>query len=136
MSARLVPRVTPLLPHRPRPSPAIAPSLAASLARVLAARSTDPTWSRSLAALLPAPLPDARLAAAVSALGDADPDLAHSALLRLLARARRFDGAQSSVNPPANQWRSKQNRTQTNTEQAHARPCPVAFPKTPMHGMQ
>ncbi|KAG0528621.1 hypothetical protein BDA96_05G027300 [Sorghum bicolor] len=35
MSARLVPRVTPLLPHRPRPSPAIAPSLAASLARAL-----------------------------------------------------------------------------------------------------
>jgi pentatricopeptide repeat protein len=85
---------------------------------VLAARSTDPSWSRSLAALLPSPLSDARLAAAVSALGDHDPDLAaallswhrahhchgggptplaHSALLRLLARARRFDAADAAL---------------------------------------
>jgi len=47
MSARLVPCVSPL-PHRrdgQRLSLAIAPALAASFARVLAARSTDLSWS-------------------------------------------------------------------------------------------
>ncbi|CAD6343704.1 unnamed protein product [Miscanthus lutarioriparius] len=120
MSARLLPRVTPLPHRRHNPSPSISPALTASLARVLAARATDPSWSRSIAALVPSPLPDARLAAAVSALGDADPDLAvallswhrahhrhgggggptplaHSALLRLLARARRFDAADAAL---------------------------------------
>nr|CAB3490852.1 unnamed protein product [Digitaria exilis] len=132
MSRRLLPRITPL-PRRRRssPSPHITAALAASLARVLASRATDPAWPRSLAALLPPPLTDARLAAAVSALADPDlalallswssssqphhrgqhhhdnapaptptptpTPLAHSALLRLLARAGRFDAAEATL---------------------------------------
>jgi len=113
-----LPRIVPLPHRRPSPDPPITPAFAASLARVLAARATDPTWSRSLAALLPPPLSDARLAAAVSSLADPDlalallswyrahrhdapTPLAHSALLRLLARARRFDAALRSMPPAA-----------------------------------
>uniref|UniRef100_A0A0E0MJD8 Uncharacterized protein n=1 Tax=Oryza punctata TaxID=4537 RepID=A0A0E0MJD8_ORYPU len=75
---RLQPRIT-QLPRRRRhpnhsPNPLISPVVAASLAGVLATRSTNPTWARSLAALLPSPLSDAHLAAAVSFLPD--PDLA------------------------------------------------------------
>ncbi|CAN6339533.1 unnamed protein product [Urochloa humidicola] len=118
MSTRLLPRITPLPRHRrPNPNhPPVTPALAAALARVLAARATDPTWPRSLAALLPPPLSDARLAAAASSLADPDlalallswyqshrhhdappTPLAHSALLRLLARARRFDAAEATL---------------------------------------
>nr|CAB3459297.1 unnamed protein product [Digitaria exilis] len=124
MSRRLLPRITPLPRRRRNPTPTITAELAASLARVLASRATDPAWSRSLAALLPPPLSDARLAAAVSALADPDhalallswsssqphhrgnlhhddapapTPLAHSALLRLLARAGRFDAAEATV---------------------------------------
>nr|CAB3489013.1 unnamed protein product [Digitaria exilis] len=124
MSRRLLPRITPLSRRRRNPTPTITAELAASLARVLASRATDPAWSRSLAALLPPPLSDARLAAAVSALADPDhalallswsssqphhrgnlhhddapapTPLAHSALLRLLARAGRFDAAEATV---------------------------------------
>ncbi|EEC68823.1 hypothetical protein OsI_37392 [Oryza sativa Indica Group] len=74
--------------------------------------------ARSLAALLPSPLSDAHLAAAVSSLPDPDlavallswsqsPDhhvalqdptpLAHSTLLRLLARSRRFDAVDDTL---------------------------------------
>uniref|UniRef100_A0A0E0IY12 Uncharacterized protein n=1 Tax=Oryza nivara TaxID=4536 RepID=A0A0E0IY12_ORYNI len=120
---RLLPRITPLPRRRLRrshsPNPLISPAVAASLAGVLATRSTNPTWARSLAALLPSPLSDAHLAAAVSSLPDPDlalallswsqsPDhhealpgpatpLAHSALLRLLARSRRFDAVDDTL---------------------------------------
>ncbi|KAK3139273.1 hypothetical protein QOZ80_5AG0380540 [Eleusine coracana subsp. coracana] len=121
MSRRLLPRITPFpRRHRRNPSsPPIVPALAASLAHVLATRSSNPAWPRALAALLPSPLSDARLAAAVSSLADPDlalallswsqahhhhhhgslpgpaaTPLAHSALLRLLARTRRFDTAE------------------------------------------
>uniref|UniRef100_A0A0D9XWP2 Phosphoglycerate mutase (2,3-diphosphoglycerate-dependent) n=1 Tax=Leersia perrieri TaxID=77586 RepID=A0A0D9XWP2_9ORYZ len=124
---KLLPRITPLRRHRRRnrnhsPNQLITPAVAASLADVLATRSTNPTWARSLAALLPTPLSDARLAAAVSSLPDPDlalallswsqsPDhhhhhgalhpgatpLAHSALLRLLARSRRFDAVDDTL---------------------------------------
>nr|CAB3462990.1 unnamed protein product [Digitaria exilis] len=121
MSRRLLPRITPLPRRRRNPTPPITAELAVSLARVLASRATDPAWSRSLAALLPPPLTDARLAAAVSALADPDlalallswsssqphhhlhddapapTPLAHSALLRFLARAGRFDAAEATL---------------------------------------
>ncbi|TVU50766.1 hypothetical protein EJB05_02155, partial [Eragrostis curvula] len=120
MSRRLLPRITP--PHRRRnPKPLITPAVAASLAHVLATRATNPAWPRALAALLPAPLSDARLAAAVSSLADPDlalvllswsqthhhhhdslrgpaaTPLAHSALLRVLARAGRFDAVDATL---------------------------------------
>uniref|UniRef100_A0A0E0R3X3 Uncharacterized protein n=1 Tax=Oryza rufipogon TaxID=4529 RepID=A0A0E0R3X3_ORYRU len=122
-SLPLLPRITPLPRRRLRrshsPNPLISPAVAASLAGVLATRSTNPTWARSLAALLPSPLSDAHLAAAVSSLPDPDlalallswsqsPDhhealpgpatpLAHSALLRLLASSRRFDAVDDTL---------------------------------------
>ncbi|KAL5206047.1 hypothetical protein ABZP36_034256 [Zizania latifolia] len=119
--SRLLPRIIPLPRRRLRrdcPNPLISPAVAASIARVLATRSTNPTWARSLAALLPAPLFDTRLAAAVSSLPDPDlavallswsesadyhdalpspTPLAHSALLRLLARSRRFDAVDATL---------------------------------------
>jgi pentatricopeptide repeat protein len=119
MSRRLLPRITPLLRRHRSPSPLIIPALAVSLAHVLATRSTNPAWPRALASLLPSPLSDARLAAAVSSLGDPDLALAllawsqthhhdslpapaatplsHSALLRLLARACRLDAVEVTL---------------------------------------
>ncbi|WVZ54579.1 hypothetical protein U9M48_005353 [Paspalum notatum var. saurae] len=114
--SKLPPRITPLPRRRRIPTPSITPAFAASLARVLTARATDPDWAaRSLAALLPSPLPDARLADAVFSLADPDlglallswsrshhrhagpTPLAHSALLRLVARAGRLDAADAAL---------------------------------------
>nr|XP_034594216.1 pentatricopeptide repeat-containing protein At1g52620-like [Setaria viridis] len=120
MSRRLLPRITPLPRRRRNPSsPPITPALAASVKHILTTRSTNPAWPRALAALLPSPLSDARLAAAVSSLADPDlalallawsqthhhdslpgpaaTPLAHSALLRFLARAGRFDAAEATL---------------------------------------
>ncbi|TVU50794.1 hypothetical protein EJB05_02184, partial [Eragrostis curvula] len=120
MSRRLLPRITPLPHRRHNPNPPITPAVAASLAHVLATRVSNPAWPRALAALLPSPLSDARLAAAVSSLADPDlalallswsqthhhheslrgpaaTPLAHSALLRVLARAGRFDAVDATL---------------------------------------
>ena len=120
--SRLLPRIT-ALPSRRRSHNPISPYLAESLAQVLATRSTNPAWARSLAALLPSPLSDRRLADAVESLSDPDlalallswsrsqhsrrhhdadaipapTPIAHSALLRLLARSGRFDAVDATL---------------------------------------